>query len=92
MKPEGSQATSKLPFSQQRAQTLLAAFEQNRCSQAASQSPAKKHKWIDKGKAKVSELPWDPQQPGPSNAVYSTPVEEVAESDDDSLDLNTPLI
>ena len=88
-----SPAKSKLPFSQADVGALLAAFQLNRCSQAASQSPAKKHKWDDKGKQKASEVPRDPQQPGPSNAVYCTPAEEVEDSDDDdSFDLNTPLI
>ena len=90
--PGSSPAKSMLPFSQADVGALLAAFQRNRCSQAASQSPAKKYKWADKGKQKASDVPRDPQQPGPSDAVYCTPAEEVEDSDDDSFDLNTPLI
>ena len=92
VKPESSPIKSRVPYSPADVGALLAAFEQNRCSQAASQSPAKKLKREDKGKGKVSEMPRDPGQPGPSNAVYCTPAEEVVFSDDDSLDLNTGLM
>lgn len=91
MTQASSPAKSKIPFSQADVGALLAAFEQNRCSQAATQSPAKKYKRSDKGKEKASEMPRDPQQPGPSDAVYCTPAGEVDESDDDSYDLGTPL-
>ncbi|CAL5222681.1 g5081 [Coccomyxa viridis] len=84
VKPEDSPIKSRVPYSEADVVALLAAFEQNRCSQAASQSPAKKCKREDKGKGKMSEMPRDPGQPGPSNAVYCTPAEEVDFSDDDS--------
>ncbi len=94
MKPENSPIKSRLPFSEADTRALLAAFEQNRCSQAASQSPAKTIKRDDKGKGKVSEMPRDPGQPGPSNAVYCTPAEEVdfSDEDDDGWDLMSGLL
>ena len=65
-------------------------------SQAASRTPGKKFDWQGKGKQKMSPLeePWDPEQPGPSDAVYRAVAEPPAalDSDDDSIDLTTPLI
>ena len=84
-----------LPFSQKVIGGLLEQFNQNRilCSQA-SPSPGKDAKW--KGKEKVCELeePRDPEQPGPSNAVYRSAPQEAAvvDSDDESIVLSEPLI
>ena len=90
MTQASSPARSKIPFSQTDTRALLRAFELNRCSQAATQSPAKTYRRSNKGKEKVSEMPRDPQQPGPSNAIYCTPAGEVDDSEDDSFDLNAP--
>ncbi len=93
VKPESTPGKAILGiFSQQDVGALLEAFKQNR--KAASQSPGKKYKWKDKGKAKVSGMdePRDPEQPGPSNAVYRPVAEQIDDSDDESIDLSTPLI
>ena len=94
VKPESTPGKAILGrFSQEDVGALVEAFKQNR--KAASQSPGKKYKWKDKGKEKMSGMdePRDPEQPGPSNAVYRPVAEQIDDSDDDdSIDLSTPLI
>ena len=84
-----------LPFSQKVIGGLLEQFKQNRilCSQA-SPSPGKCAKWKGKEKVCVLEEPRDPEQPGPSNAVYRSGTREAAvvDSDDESIVLSEPLI
>ena len=94
-RPNDTPSKAVLPFSQKVIGGLLEEFRQNRllCSQA-SPSPGKGAKW--KGKEKVCELeePRDPEQPGPSNAVYRSSPQEAAvvDSDDESIVLSEPLI